>query len=114
MKKSQKRITKEEKACELADARAKAFKNVQNVAIEVLTHRMAYPYGYISDAFRKLENATAAADKHLRRAIPESYSLLHVLFTHKTITDVYWRLSPEVKDLWDAVPELKAWREKYR
>mgnify|MGYP001413781423 CR=1 FL=1 len=41
-------------------------------------------------------------------------SILQHLFTHKTIVDIWWSLPTHIRDLWDAAPELKAWKEQYR
>ena len=68
----------------------------------------------IWSAFLDYESAAKKAEQYIRRNFREEYTPLYIVFSHKTITDVYWTLTLQVKDLWDDIPELKGWREMYR
>jgi len=108
------RLTKQQKADQLTDARVEAFKYVKDIAVFALTNGSTRAFQLIWYAFQDYEKRLMEADHYIKKHFREHYTLFYVLFTHKTITDAYWDLTPQVKDLWDAVPELKGWREKYR
>ncbi len=87
--------------------RRRAYRHVRDVAREVLTKGYANAYGLILDAHSEL----AAAEDKLQRFVRNKPQFDFAM--RKTITDVYWELSQEDRKLWDAIPELKVWRQKY-
>jgi len=101
------------KAHHLAEERARAYKYVKEVAVLALTHGSTHAFELIWIAFQAYEKATKKADRYTLKYFPDNYSIFYVFVTQKTITDAYWDLTPQMKALWDAVPELKMWREQY-
>ena len=99
---------------QLVDERVKAFEHLTNVAIFALNNGCSQALNMIMSAFLDYETAAKKSEQYIRRNFREEYTPIYVLFSHKTITDVYRTLSLQVKDLWDAVPELKGWRDKFR
>jgi hypothetical protein len=106
------RITKEQKAQQLAYERGRAYRHVKDVAVFLLTMGSPFAFEIIWKTFKEYEKAVKKAERYVLKNFPDSYSLMYVLM-EKTITDAYWDLTDQQKLLWDGVPELKAWREKY-
>src|SRR5947209_2433881 len=101
------KITREQKMQQLAEERGKALEHVKDGAIFALNNRSSKALDRIYSAFQDYEKAAEKAERYIRRNFRTESTPLFVLFSHKTITDVYWGLSLQVKGLWDNVPELK-------
>jgi hypothetical protein len=99
---------------QLSAARYAAYKHVIDVANTVLPIHDPYAYAQIQEAFQAYECADKRQDQYIIRYAKQYCHALQAVLTCKTITDVYWALPAAMKQLWDAIPELKAWKDKYR
>ena len=71
---------------------------------------------------RALNDAVDAAASALSTGDPEAYDVVKTAFWHyrqvdpddyHNIKDVYWLLPQNIRDLWNADPDLKAWGDKF-
>jgi hypothetical protein len=97
----------EQKACDLNQIRRKAYRHLLEEAREALDKGYANAYGIILHAHSELAAAEDKLQPFIRKHPQFEYAM------RKTITDIYWDLTPHEKKLWDAIPELKTWRMKY-
>ena len=91
-----------------------AFDKVVALAAALLPLNSPYAFELIYTAFADYEKLENEEHRSVKKHSPEHYNLLYLLFTSKTIADVWWRLPVPMRGLWNSVPELKAWKAKYR
>jgi hypothetical protein len=94
-----------------------AFNNTLAVAKNVLQTSPANAYRAIKNAFKAYEIIDEQENKCLARlskAKTEYPGIQHAIFNYRNIKDVYFKLSIEERHIWDAIPELKAWKEQFR
>jgi hypothetical protein len=103
-----------EKLIKIKHDKLNAFDNVIQLAIELLPNSSPNVFELIQTAFTEYEKQEDEEHKFVKKHSPKDYTLLYILFTSKTIADIYWALPEEVKTLWNAVPELKEWKEEFR
>jgi hypothetical protein len=99
---------------QLKQAKIVAFDKVVRLATTLLPLNSPYAFELIHTAFKEYEKLENEEHKSVKKLAPEHYNLLYLLFTSKTIADIYWRLPVPIRGLWMQVPELKAWKAKYR
>jgi len=93
-------------------AKVEQYQKVIRTAIEVLKEFNDEARYAIRWEFKIYEDLAEKEERYLKRYKQDS--LLQMLFIYKTIADVYWALPDDIKQKWNEVPELKAWKEKYR
>ena len=102
-------IDQKKKLQTLEIQRAELFKNAIETAKVVLTLGTPYAFEIIYRKFMEYE----AVEKKLGEWV-EKYSIISAMFLMKNPKDIYFKLDPATQALWDAVPELAAWRRKFR
>lgn len=97
----------------IKEAKVEQFQKVIDTANAVLSEQNKDDaFNIIRDEFSKYE---ALADKEERFLFRhKQMSILQCLLTYRTIADVWWKLPIPVRDLWDANPDLLAWRTQFR
>jgi hypothetical protein len=103
-----------EKLIKIKHDKLNAFDNVIRLAMELLPNSSPNVFELMQTAFTKYEKLENEEHKFVKKHSPKDYTLLYILFTHKTIADIYWALPAEVKELWNAVPALDSWRREFR
>jgi hypothetical protein len=98
----------------IKQSKLRAFKNVVDIAIFALENHSRFAFELIRNRWIDYEHLAAKEDRYVRKYAPDQYGYTYVLLTYKNIKDVYWQLSAVYRKLWDAIPELKAWKDKYR
>jgi hypothetical protein len=88
----------------LISSKEKAY-NIQ----QLLTKASPVAFEVIWDKYKEYEQAAFA-----RRTRADYYSFGYIMLTIKTIRTVYNGLPENIQQLWDAVPNLKSWKEKYK
>jgi hypothetical protein len=104
---------KRQKLTHLTSVRRRAYDQVKKVAIDVLELGTPYAFEIIYEAFQEYEKAEQAQAAYISRHAKEYAHPLQFLVMQKNIADVYWSLPTPIKELWDANPELLAYRKKY-
>jgi hypothetical protein len=102
------------KLMQLKQAKLASFDKVVRLATELLPNSSPYTFELLYSAFKEYEKLENEEHKSVKKYSPEHYNLLYLLFTSKTIADVWWRLQVPIRGLWMQVPELKAWKGKYK
>ena len=98
----------------IKEEKIKAYKRVKDLSSYLLTRGSSYAFELIFQAFDRYKKLQLAEEAYLRRNAKEYYHALYILMTCRTIKDVYFELEQPIQLLWDAVPELKSWKEQYR
>jgi hypothetical protein len=97
---------------ELSEAKAKQFEHVIEVAEDLLLSGDPNAYDIISQEFEKYDQLAVKLEWFLGKHTKESVA--GIFMRLKTITDIYWKLPEQTKELWDANPRLLEWRMKYK
>lgn len=103
---------------ELAEAigreKNQAFKAVETLAIETLQLQRPDAFDVVQSAFEKYRQLVDEEEKVVKKLGRQYYHAIYVLSNCKNIKDIYFKLSPEIKALWNNIPELKAWNDDCR
>lgn len=103
-----------EKLKKIIMEKRQAYDHVKDMTFNLLNLRTPFAFKYIWQAFKEYERQARREDRYIWRYARTHYSYLYVLMNNKTITDIYWALPQQMRQSWDAAPELKAWKEQYR
>ena len=105
----------EEKLQEIGAKKSNALNHTVDVAKFMLENKSTKAFELIWEAFLDYEKADRQEDSCLARLAKTGYNgLTHSLLNYHNIKDVWYKLTMEEKQLWDGIPELKAWKEQYR
>ena len=108
-------MTIEEKLQRIMTKKSNAFNHTVDVAKFMLENKSTLAFEIIWEAFLDYEKADRQEDSCLARLAKTGYSgLTHSLLNYHNIKDVWYKLTEEERQLWDAIPELKTWKEQYR
>ena len=102
------------KLMQIKQAKIAAFDKVVALATTLLPNSSPYTFELLYSAFADYEKLAKAEDDFVWKHAREGYTYMYVLLTNKTIADVWWRLTVPIRGLWMQVPELKAWKSKFR
>jgi hypothetical protein len=102
------------KLMQIKQQKIAAYDRVIQLATTLLPNSSPYTFELLYSAFKAYEKLENEEHRAVKKHSPEHYNLLYLLFTHKTIADIYWRLPVPIRGLWMQVPELKAWKAKHR
>jgi hypothetical protein len=103
-----------EKLIQLKEEKMAAFQRVVDQATELLILNSPRTFELLYTAFKEYEKLENIERLFVKKHSRKDYTLLYQLFIIKTIADVWWRLPVPIRGLWNSVPELKAWKARYR
>jgi hypothetical protein len=103
-----------ERLSKIQNEKMAAYRHVKHMTTELLSQQSPDVYEKIYKAFTEFKKLEDREERYVRRFFPDQYRPSFLLINDKKITDVYWDLPEEVKELWKAVPALDSWRREFR
>lgn len=88
------------------------FNRVVAVAQWLLPLKSSLAFECIYREYMKYVALAKQEHRYLSRT--KKLTLYHYLYANRNVRDVWWALSPHVRELWDQVTELRKWKEKFR